>query len=121
MKESRWASKAVLWAFLAGAGFWGCVQEPAESIEQKLRFILEDDLAVMVSEIAAKDSTALLDKPYYRIEKYEHFPESRLYNVQAVVHYYYLKHIKMIQVRKYRYGPSNMQWERYYKKLDYNL
>jgi hypothetical protein len=99
----------------------GCSGESEQFIEEKFRFILDDDLKAIVAEIKEKDSTALLSKPYYRIESYEHFKQGRMFSHKAVVHFFYLKSIQMIQIRKYRYSPTMGQWQRYYKKLDYNL
>lgn len=98
-----------------------CIKENEASIRAKLESIVKDDLETMVREIRSRDSKRVLDKPYYRIVSYEYFKQSRLFTHKAVVHFYYLKGVKMIQVRKYRYDPSMGQWQRYYKKIEFNL
>ncbi|OGS37452.1 MAG: hypothetical protein A2293_10995 [Elusimicrobia bacterium RIFOXYB2_FULL_49_7] len=98
----------------------GC-SEPEKTARQKLEFILAEDLRFITEEIRQNDSAAILDKPYYRIIEYGVFPNSRIYNRKAVVEFYYFKTIKMIQVRKYRYNPAMMQWQRYDKKLEFHL
>jgi hypothetical protein len=119
-KESRWGNKQRLFLVLC-AFFFTCTGESEKFIEEKLRFILDDDLKTIITEVRQKDTTAVLSKPYYRIESYDQFTNSRMYSHKAVVHFYYLKSIKMMQIRKYRYSPTMGQWQRYYKKLDYDL
>jgi len=75
----------------------------------------------MVGELASKDSTAVLAKPYFREMEYARYPKSRMYTHKAVVEFFYFRTIQMKQVRKYRYEPTLGQWQRYHKKLEYNL
>lgn len=83
----------------------------------KLERLLDDDLAVIAGEIAARDTTALLLRPFWRIVAYKATPNSGSYSHLCEVDFYYLKAIKMKQVRKYRYNPDTGEWERYKKDL----
>ena len=96
----------------------GCLRESEKSIQKKMTVILDDDLRTIVAEIPAQGR---LDKPYYKIDLYNPTPEGLRYTHQAIVSFYYLKDIKMKQVRKYRFVPMQGQWERYFKEVQYNL
>ena len=106
--------------FLLLPVFFAC-SETDDLIRQKLEFVLEDDLRTIADEIRKTDASALLDRPFYRIMSYQAFDKNLSFNRKAVVEFYYLRKIQMIQVRKYRYSPAMRQWQRYDKVVEYNL
>jgi hypothetical protein len=110
----------VLWLISAGI-LAGCIGSSEERIRARLDRLLDEDLSAIAGEIRANDSTALLDRPYYRILEYQVTPQGGSYTHKCKACFYYLKKIKMKQIRKYRYKPDTGEWERYEKKIVYNL
>lgn len=100
----------------------GC-SEPTERIEGKLGPYLQDDLKFMVAETmrTARDRSALLDTPYYRVKDFRLFEgaEARIYAAYAEVDFFIYKDIAMHEKRKYRYDVSTRKWDRYLKMLKF--
>jgi hypothetical protein len=105
-------------ALLISAGVLaGCLPGAEERFREKLVRLLDGDLETICGEIQVRDASALLDRPYYRIVEYKATPNSGSYSHLCEADFYYLKTIKMKQMRKYRYNPNTGEWERYWKQI----
>ena len=89
--------------------FIGCSGDSEERIRKKLDVICKDDLAAITDSIAAKD---LLEKPYYKLVFYKKYDEGK-YSRKAIAEFFFLKHVAVKVVRKYRYHASIQMWDRY--------
>lgn len=99
-------------AFVAAAVvflFIGCSGDSEERLRKKLDVICKDDLAAITDSIATKD---LLEKPYYKLVFYKQYNEGK-YSRKAIAEFYFLKHVAVKVVRKYRYHASIQMWDRY--------
>lgn len=99
----------------------GCSGGPEPRVSDDLTAVINDDARAIAGEIASRDSTALLHRPYARVTEYLYTPKSPYFTHKAVVEFHYLSTVRMFQVRKYRYNPSRGQWERYFKEVRFNL
>lgn len=109
--------KSLLLVFFISAFMFSC-SENSKEIKDKIEIILEEDLDFMCNEL--KDGETL-DRPYYNILSYKEFENALLYNIKTEVEFYYIKGNKLKQLRKYRYDYNNRKWERYHKKMKFNL
>ncbi len=105
--------KRIIYITLISIFLSGCFSESQDIVHKKLEIILQDDLNYIKSEI---DSTEVMDSTFYKIILFKHFPNDLNFSYKAVVEFYYLKNIKMKQVRKYRYRILQKKWDRYVKQ-----
>ncbi len=101
--------------------FMGCMSWNEDRMNLDLDRILGFDLNRMVADTKTNDSNAVLDKPYYRVDNYILTKESYQFGCRVDVAFYYLKTIRMKQIRKYRFSRIRNRWERYYKEMEFNL
>ncbi len=102
--------------------FWalqGC--GPREgTLRERLDGIANRDLADILGELKLKGLDSIVaDSTYFVIEDFIQFTgdTARLYRGYAEVHFFYLKKLKLKQVRKYRYMNALSNWDRYEVKL----
>ncbi|GEM_PF-463732 len=98
-----------------------CSESP-DRLESKLTPYLQEDLKFMVAEvIKAGHPEMVADSPYYVIRDLRFFDgvTAEGYSGYSEVDFYVYKTVKMHQKRKYRYDAHYMQWDRYFKKLEY--
>jgi hypothetical protein len=92
--------------------------EPAPKIEKKLETLLQEDLKYMVAELKSKGrDLSIMEKPYFNLRELRLYEgdSSRIFKSYAEVGFYYLKDVKVCQVRKYRYWTTRRTWDRFYK------
>lgn len=92
--------------------------EPAPKIEKKLETLLQEDLKYMVAELKSKGlDSSIMEKPYFILRELRLYEgdSSRIFKSYAEVGFYYLKDVKVCQVRKYRYWTTRRTWDRFYK------
>jgi len=92
-----------------------------ERMNLDLDKILNFDLNRMAADTKVNDPNAVLDRPYYRVDNYILTKESYQFGCRVDAAFYYLKTIRMKQIRKYRFSRIRNRWERYYKEMEYNL
>lgn len=96
-----------------------CTESP-ERIHIKLDTMLQSDLTFLVAEVQKKSGKdAILEEPYFEIKDLRFFQgdTARMYGAYAEVDFHFLKGVKMMEKRKYRYDARYSFWDRYYKKL----
>ena len=101
--------------------FAGCGGRDEQEVNRDLVKVLDGDLKAMADETRAGDPGAVLDRPYYRVDTYTVTKESFRFERKVEATFYYLKNIRMKQIRKYRFSSMGSRWERYYKEMEFDL
>ena len=97
-----------------------CCSPSNESLQKTLEKQADSDLKDILEEMKQNGIDSLKsDNPYFEIAGFTvfHGDTARRYRAHAVVHFYYLKSIKLYQIRKFRYQMSGSFWDRYDIKL----
>ena len=84
--------------------------------------LAETDLKDILTELRAKDCDSLISpNPYYEIDEFQVFTgdTARVFGAYAQINFYYLKSLKLYQMRKYRYKTVVGVWDRYDIKLKF--
>lgn len=112
LKRATWISCALL-------AFVSCTSSP-ELIQNRLEEICESDLNDIVTELHQEGKGPLVaEKPRYLIDTLEIFQgdSALIYQAYAKVYFFYLKNVKLCQVRQYRFLTTSRTWDRFEVKL----
>ncbi|MEO7424640.1 MAG: hypothetical protein ABI036_05590 [Fibrobacteria bacterium] len=91
-----------------------------KTMQKKLEEIAMEDLQDIIKEVPSKAKSAMLRKPYFKIDDFQEFhgDTARVYQAKATLVFFYLDpSLDLCQVRKYRYKTSSGLWDRYDVKL----
>jgi len=101
-------------SLLAGCG------SSTETMQKRLERIGMSDLQDIIAEVPATAKSALLAKPYFKVDKYTEFQGDTaiVYQAMATVYFFYLEpSVGLCQLRQYRYKTSSGMWDRYEVRL----
>lgn len=97
----------------------GCLSS-SETLNEKLEAIAKSDLQDILNDLPPQAKSAVLAKPYYKVDEFREFPRDSaiVFQAYASVAYFYLDpDLGLCQIRKYRYKTSSRIWDRYDVKL----
>jgi hypothetical protein len=89
-------------------------------MQKKLESIGASDLQDIVAELPVTAKSAMLGKPYFKIDKYTEFhgDTAIVYQAMATVYFFYLDpSVGLCQLRQYRYKRTSEMWDRYEVRL----
>ena len=127
MTRLRIHMQAAPWAallFLLASACFSCLVSgcgsSTETMQRKLDRIAAEDMQDIINDIPAKAKSAVLAKPFFKVDEYLEFhgDTARVYQAKATLLYFYLDpSLDLCQIRKYRYKTSSGIWDRYEVKL----
>jgi hypothetical protein len=101
-------------SFLSGCG------SSTDTMQRKLDKIATEDLQDIMKDIPDKARSAVLAKPYYKVDEFLEFhgDTAIVFQAKATLVFFYLDpSLDLCQVRKYRYKTTSGIWDRYEVKL----
>jgi hypothetical protein len=105
----------IYWLFLV----WGC-SPSQDSLRRGIERLAASDLKKIVMNLEQRGVDSVISEtPHFEVAEFIVFrgDSARVYRAFAEVNFYYLKALKLYQVRKYRYNSSIRVWECYDIKL----
>jgi hypothetical protein len=113
-------SANAVWAFMLSALLLAGCGSSSDTMQKKLDAIAAQDMQDILKDLPASAKSAVLAKPYYKVDEYQEFhgDTAIVFQAKATLVYFYLDpSLDLCQVRKYRYKTSSAFWDRYEVKL----
>jgi hypothetical protein len=113
-------SAAAIAAFAAAVLLLAGCGSSSDTMQKKLDAIAAQDMQDILKDVPASAKSAMLAKPFYKVDEYQEFhgDTAIVFQAKATLVYFYLDpSLDLCQVRKYRYKTSSGIWDRYEVKL----